>query len=54
MFSRVNQQINVALIVVGAGQNRSEDARVRRAVMARELAQFRTVSGEGFGWFHNH
>jgi hypothetical protein len=45
-FGRVNQQIEVAFLVVVVGQNRSEDARVQQAAMARELAQFRTVCGE--------
>jgi hypothetical protein len=32
VFGRVDQQIKVALLVIGAGQNRSKDARVRQAV----------------------
>jgi hypothetical protein len=50
----VNQQIEVAFLVVVAGQNRSEDARVFQALTTREVAQFRTVGGKGFGWFHHY
>lgn len=52
LLSRINQQIEVAFLGVGAGQNRPENARMHEPVVADKLAQFDAMGGKSLRGFH--
>jgi len=47
------QQIKIALLGIGAAQNRPEDTGAREAVAVHKLPQFAAMRGQRIGWLHN-